>query len=81
VGGVGFVHTTTVRLPSRTKRLFSIAGFGLNMICTGSTDSPLGEKVHVSRPEKETELFKASEVLKNAASISRELFHVEHSES
>jgi hypothetical protein len=29
VGGVGFVHTTTVRLPSRTKRLFSIAGFGL----------------------------------------------------
>jgi len=29
VGGVGFVHTTTVRLPSRTKRLFSIAGFRL----------------------------------------------------
>jgi plasmid stabilization system protein ParE len=29
VGGVGFVHTTTVRLPSRTKRLFSKAGFGL----------------------------------------------------
>jgi hypothetical protein len=29
VGGVGIVHTTTVRLPSRTKRLFSIAGFGL----------------------------------------------------
>jgi hypothetical protein len=28
VGGVGFVHTTTVRLPSRTKRLFSKAGFG-----------------------------------------------------
>jgi hypothetical protein len=30
VGGVGFVHTTTVRLPSRTKRLFSKAGFGIN---------------------------------------------------
>jgi hypothetical protein len=30
VGGVGFVHTTTVRLPSRTKRLFSKAGFGFN---------------------------------------------------
>jgi hypothetical protein len=29
VSGVGFVHTTTVRLPSRTKRLFSKAGFGL----------------------------------------------------
>ena len=29
VGGIGFVHTTTVRLPSRAKRLFSIAGFGL----------------------------------------------------
>jgi hypothetical protein len=32
VGGVGFVHTTTVRLPSRTKRLFSKAGFGLEKI-------------------------------------------------
>jgi hypothetical protein len=28
-GGVGFVHTTTVHQPSRAKRLFSIAGFGL----------------------------------------------------
>jgi hypothetical protein len=32
VGGVSFVHTTTVRLPSRTKRLFSIAGFGFKQI-------------------------------------------------
>jgi len=31
VGGVGFVHTTTVRLPSRIKRLFSKAGFGLSV--------------------------------------------------
>ncbi len=52
---------------------------GLDMICTDSAGSPLGEKVHVSRLEKEIELFKASEVLNNAASISRELFHVEHS--
>jgi hypothetical protein len=32
VGGVGFVHTTTVRLPSRTKRLFSKAGFEIKLI-------------------------------------------------
>jgi hypothetical protein len=32
VGGVGFVHTTTIRLPSRTKRLFSKAGFGLKAL-------------------------------------------------
>jgi hypothetical protein len=40
---------------------------------------PARGKVNVSWLEKETELFKASEVLKNAASISREMFHVEHS--
>ncbi|PAZ00762.1 MAG: hypothetical protein CAK90_03935, partial [Spartobacteria bacterium AMD-G4] len=31
-GGVGFVHTTTVHQPSRAKRLFSIAGFGLKSL-------------------------------------------------
>jgi hypothetical protein len=30
-GGIGFVHTTTVHRPSRAKRLFSIAGFGIKM--------------------------------------------------
>jgi hypothetical protein len=29
VSGVGFVHTTTVHLPSHTKRSSSKAGFGL----------------------------------------------------
>jgi hypothetical protein len=53
---------------------------GLDMICSDSAGSQLGEKVHVCWLEKQTELFKASEALKTAASISRELFHVEHSE-